>query len=178
MGPIASAPIPILEFRAGQFYTAYCATTGQTALTQNTIYAHPFFVPYNYVFKSIGVLATGVASSQADLGIYNDGGGLPTTLLADYGAVATTTTGFKTIAINQALTAGWYWLAVAVQGANGTLKTNTGTSTGGQVGNPNPNATSYFFGFAGNTSVTGALPAQWGTTLTGGVLIPVVYLGT
>jgi len=124
VAPTPVAPVvPYLEMVSGSYYRPqgnYAATTAVTS----TQYFSPLFVPFDRTFDRIGIRTasstfTGTASVR--LGIYANGGGLPTTLVADYGTVSpsTSSTNFE-LTISQSLTAGFYWLSCDVQTAPGT----------------------------------------------------------
>lgn len=94
------------------------AMTVSTALTANRIYAHPFIVSKTITLDRIGVNCTTlIASGGLRLGIYSDTNGEPGALVLDAGTIDTSTTGVKTITINQQLTAGLYWLVAASNSA-------------------------------------------------------------
>ena len=160
----------------GNVYNASpVVSISSVVLVQNTLYAAPFLVPVPTTFVSIGVVSTGVALSSARLGIYADVAGVPATQVLDAGSVGTTTTAFQTIAINKALSAGWYWLACAVQGAAGNIFCTSLNSNPVPVGLLAPGSTGPINGYS-QTGVAGALPAPWGATFTDTVAVPVVWM--
>jgi len=65
------------------------------------------------------IVSTGVSTSVVRLGLYTDGGGYPGTLVADFGTVATDTTGTKEITISQAVNDANYYFVAAAQVASG-----------------------------------------------------------
>jgi len=92
-------------------------------LVLNRLYAAPFRLNASGTADRIGIdVATAAAAGGvARLVIYSpDGtGGMPGAVVLDAGTVAIDTTGGKTITISQALSAGFYWLAVIGQTATG-----------------------------------------------------------
>jgi hypothetical protein len=111
----------------GRFYgTPFINVLTTFAASANVLYSIPLLVPYNRTYTTIGIeVTTLAASTNARLGIYKDKylesgateGGYPRELVLDAGTVDCSTTGAKTITISQALTAGWYWLALVANGA-------------------------------------------------------------
>lgn len=125
--------------------------------------AIPFYVPTNTTYVKVGMICTAVALSSVRMGIYADSSGLPGALITDFGSVATTVSGLVTIAITQALTPGWYWLACAAQGANGNHQAFNAGQVGGFVGTTSPTAIPGPAGYLSATSVPAGLPNPFGT---------------
>lgn len=109
-----------LRHASGRFYSSPLNTTTDTqALSINTLYAIPFFVPETKTYTSINIEVTTLGVlANGRLGIYRDSDGAPGALVLDAGTISATTTGAKTIAISQSLTAGWYWLAYVIDVAH------------------------------------------------------------
>lgn len=61
---------------------------------------------------AIYIAGAGAAGAAGRLGIYNDSGCYPSSLVLDAGTFDATTTGFKEIVINQTLNPGTYWVVV------------------------------------------------------------------
>jgi hypothetical protein len=79
----------------------------------NRLYAIPYIVDYPMSFDFMSFKVTTLETNgEARLGIYNDLNGVPGSLLVDAGTVATTGTGIKTLAIDQALSPGLWWLGI------------------------------------------------------------------
>ncbi len=114
-----AAAVPIGVRRSGRWYGGRIVTgvsDSSTAVTTGNLYASPYYTGAAETLNSIGidVLAAGPGGSTARLGIYNDSGGVPGTLLLDAGAVSVATTGPKPLTISQVLAAGSsYWLIVS-----------------------------------------------------------------
>jgi hypothetical protein len=92
-----------------------------TNTTLNLTYYLPFLVTESANFDRISIFSGTVSSSPIfRLGIYNNSGGKPSTVLLDAGTITATSsnTTFQ-ITINQTLAAGWYWLAVTRQSGTG-----------------------------------------------------------
>src|SRR5579859_8225321 len=111
--PALGRALPALPLASGRYYSSPLVNTLATFThTLNVLYAIPFHVPYPATFTSINIEVTTLGSgNHIRLGIYNDNNGVPGSLVLDAGTVLTTTTGGKSIVINQTLVAGWYWLA-------------------------------------------------------------------
>ncbi len=182
-----SRVVPQLPHRSGGLYFVHSATgaaTGSNALTVNTLYAIPFYVPETVTYASVGIIRTvSVVGAYEHLGVYSDNGGVPDALLFDWGitnpAADVAETGFKSITPVPAssLTAGWVWLCCVPQVAVNTLFATVGTSTGAPVvlGTSTPSATGMTMGYAGTTTST-SLPASWGSTYTERSVVPLVYV--
>ena len=85
-----------------------------SALTAARMYAMPFICPKAITLDRIGVYVSTLSTTTARLGIYADNGNCyPGALVLDAGTIDVTTTGAKTITINQALSANsLYWLVI------------------------------------------------------------------
>lgn len=169
----------VMTHRTGgvAYYCQVCSgTTNNQADTLNVLFAAPWFAPTSLPYDRILIVATAtVSNAVARLGIYNDAGGKPGTLVADYGTVAAATAGDKTITINQTLS-GWYWIACVGQTAAPNLVHATGISTGlATVGTSSGFSLSVVAGYS-QTAISGALPDPWGATLTEQVRCPLIYL--
>lgn len=83
------------------------------AVTANTLYALPFMIGRGGTIDRVGVnVSTAVAASNVRMGIYRNLNGIPGTLVADLGTVATTPAGFKEISgLTAKLQPGLHWLA-------------------------------------------------------------------
>lgn len=94
------------------------STLGTGTPTVNTIIALPIIVPKDTNIDRIGFrVTTSAATSLYDFSLYDDVNLYPTNLLSSYGTLATTTTGFKSLNIDQDLIGGKiYWLATWIKG--------------------------------------------------------------
>jgi hypothetical protein len=163
------------------YYGGFAGSGGtNSAITQNTLHAIPFYVGNTTTFDRIGINGVGGAAGTVRLGIYLDNNGLPGTLLADYGTVSMGGSGFLSITISPTLS-GIVWLAAVSQGAGCT------TSTVGFMYNPFIGNTDspYASGASGTgyyqTGVSGSLPSTWGSTfniLRAGTITPAIYMRT
>lgn len=168
-----------LPYRTGGafYYQPRYGAAGSLNLTQNTMYAMPIFIATTTTFTKIGVAtASGTASAVCRLGIYSDSSGVPGALALDAGTVATDTGGDKVITISKSLATGWYWLACAMQGANGSIISANSGFTGGNVG-PLPVASLFSPGAItgySQTGVSSTLPSPWGATVTETNRCPIV----
>lgn len=148
---------------AGRFYDSRVNTTvGTIALAANTLYGVPFYVPQGNTYTALACeITTTQANSTVRMGIYNDGGGVPSTLVLDAGTVSAITTGGKTISISQYLPAGWYWLAAVsntIPNVRAIVTTNALPSLGFSSGTD----TVFHVGYSGAFTF-GALPTPFTT---------------
>jgi len=132
------APVaPQFPYRSGVWYKPAVLNQATTqGATLNTTTYIPFYVSVATTFDRIAIItgSTFVGTGLARLGIYNNSSTYaPSTVLLDAGTVATTGTSTVTsITISQALSVGWYWLAMNSI-TNGT--TNSFTTASGSVYN-------------------------------------------
>lgn len=120
---------------AGRFYETTVSMSSQTAgvvtVTLGVLYVSRWFIPSTTTAVSIGIqVTTAIAASNVRLGIYNDSAGVPGSLVVDGGAVATATTGFKTVTISQSLSPGWYWIGGVFSHGIATRRVTGLTATG------------------------------------------------
>jgi hypothetical protein len=134
---------PALSMVSTYYYTAP-GSNSSVAATLNLVYFLPLIVAETTTFDRIAT-RTGASFSGSGvvrLGIYDDSGGQPSTVVLDAGTVATSAsnTAYE-ITISQTLSAGIYWLAFVSQ-TNATTnnyrtsitayyQTAHGTNTGG-----------------------------------------------
>lgn len=166
------------KFASTYYYTSDTAggSDGTTTLTQSRLLFLQFTAPNGVSIDRIGVeVTTGVASTTIRLGIYaSTAGGLPGSLVTDYGTIDSSGTGAKEITISPAATlaAGTYWLAIVAQGGTPTVRSK-GFSTNPYIGRAaidNANPTCW-----NQDSVTGALPGT-ATPLNTQALLPKVMV--
>lgn len=114
---VIPASYPPLPFVAGSWYPSlYTASVANTPTT-GQLSAVPFIVTAQHTFTALGVQCTTLGTAPVvRMGIYADNGGTPVggALVLDAGTVAVGAIGNVTIAINEPLAPGLYWL-VAVQ---------------------------------------------------------------
>lgn len=109
------------------WFAANCATHtafSAQALVANRLYAMPFVAAgrAGCTLDRLGINVTTGSTGNARLGIYNDSGGYPGSLLVDAGTVVTTNIAVVTATISQALVPGnRYWL-VYVSDATPTIR--------------------------------------------------------
>lgn len=146
---------------------------GVALAVQGVLACSPIMIGNSGVLDRIGINVTvlGEAGSVVRLGIYKDNGlGQPDYLILDAGTVpGDGSTGIKEITISQWVLPGRYWLAAVAQ-----LCPTTGPTVRASTGSPlvflpdtaanadNPGARNGFQ----QSSITGALPARWGTANT------------
>lgn len=88
--------------------------TGTAIGAVNRLYFVPLHFGEDKTLTEFGIyVSTLAASGVARIGLYENQGGVPGDFVADFGEVLTSTTGYKSIAISQAVVASkWYWGAV------------------------------------------------------------------
>lgn len=103
-------------------------------MTNGLIYYFPLVILNSPTISAVSVnIATGgSAGALLRVGVFNDTGGVPSTVLADGGTVAATGTGTTTKSFTQALTPGRYWIGVVEQGAPATNITIGTVAAGAQ----------------------------------------------
>jgi len=104
-----------------------------TTITQDRLYAIPFYVHTGHTFDRIGVrVTTGVNNGHLRIGIYKDSSGLPGSLVSDAGAVTMSGTGAQDaeVTISQYLSIGHYWLAVVGDSGPALLAAATSANRG------------------------------------------------
>jgi hypothetical protein len=107
-------------FKSGEFFGAQVIATTNTTATLNRTNYMPFYLSETTTFDSIAIRTGSNFSGTAvvRLGVYNNSGGIPTTVAFDAGTVSATVASTNyPITINQTLNAGWYWLASNTQTA-------------------------------------------------------------
>jgi lysophospholipase L1-like esterase len=124
---VAGNPSPIFRrYMSGRYYgqEPYVPVTNPPAA--GTAYLVPIFIPTAKGFNQIAIdVTTLAAASTINLGLYGSNEyDQPYGLIADYGTVDSTTTGFKTITISALLTPGWYWLAALPLGGAPAVRCN------------------------------------------------------
>jgi hypothetical protein len=131
------AKFQFLPFRSGATYQNFNGTASTVAVA-NTTYYSPMYFPNSTTLDRINIATRNTFSGTATIrmGIYNDNGGVPNTVLLDAGTVsATAASTTYSITISQAVTAGWYWLALNWQTA---ATTNAFDGFSNSIGVPNP----------------------------------------
>lgn len=121
------------RLRTGVYYVNYPFWLrdgyGSNALTANTLYGSPFWVPRKAAIDRIAVnvvTGTGVAGDKARLGLYRNGTNLqPGSLFADAGEVAVDTAGVKSIAVSWSVAGGLWWLAILANAAPAIMGTTS-----------------------------------------------------
>lgn len=122
-------------YRTNYYYSAFpCIAPSTLSLTNNRLHYIPFQVTESVTFTRIGInVSTAASGAGIRLGIYNSSSGAPSSLLLDAGTVSAATTGEKEITISQAMTPGWYWLAMVTDNAAVWVTAENGASSGDTV---------------------------------------------
>jgi hypothetical protein len=162
------------------------ATSGAAAPTEDVTHYTPLYLPTCTIDRiAIRTGNTVSGTNTTRLGIYNSGtDGLPNTVLIDAGTVNPTATGTTyEITISQAVTAGWYFLAINRQ-ASGATPANFISANPSSAGTTQNNSITFFTAPVDTTaritgytesSVTGAF-ATAGTLITATSSIPIVWV--
>ena len=99
-------------------------------LTNNWTVIAPMVFPWDLTFDRVGVhVATAVASTSVYPLVYEaDEWGLPTRLIRNWGAIASTSTGLKELVVDDTLPAGVYWIGL-LQTGGATVALRSATNT-------------------------------------------------
>ena len=166
-GPTGAAggAVSSMGYVSTDYYGPYThgLTNISSGMTYQATYYVPFLVTETATFDRIAITAgSGITGSvNVRLGIYNNSGGKPSTVVLDAGTVtATTANTVYQITISQSLSTGWYWLAALSE-------SNTSTAYFGGT------TSDYAFGFPARYNSTGfcatrePLWVQYSTTVGG-----------
>lgn len=167
-------------YRSGYYYApAIVASVASVAINQSRLNAVPFPVgPAGGRFDRIATnCISTAASSFIRMGIYADSGyGDPGALFLDAGQLETSaTTGIREITIDVSLAPGMWWLVSAAQGGSPTMTCYNGINSIGIGGENSGAVTVNQLGYRVE-SVTGAMPASYGTPLATSSNIPKIML--
>lgn len=177
--PLAVDPVAIFA-AVGQYQPSFnfVATISTGAIATGATNALPFSPAGNFTADQIGmeVSTAGAGGALIRMGLYasNAAGDRPGSLITDYGTIASDTTGYKMITINQAFEAGnTYWLAWAAEVAASTVRQRNFT-----IKYPDTQAR-VFDGYSSSSYVfrmnaTGALPSTWTDNGWVSVTVPVI----
>lgn len=114
------------SYVSGRFYLGLYnpGSSNVQAMVLQQVNFVPIIIFKQTTFAAIGIsVNVAAATAICRLGIYNDGGGRPTTRVKEFGStVDASTTGFKEIVEATVLSPGIYWLAVVNQTAIVTLE--------------------------------------------------------
>lgn len=127
----ASGTIPNIGLKSSEYYGCQLTSTTNFTMVANRTYYMPFYLSEATTFDRIAIRTGSNFSGTATvrLGVYNNSGGIPTTVAFDAGTVSATASNTTyTITINQTLSAGWYWFAANTQAAAAT-NSFTGSTT-------------------------------------------------
>lgn len=164
-------------YRSGVWYWGdnLNGTSTGAAVTAGRLYAVPIRITESVTATKIATyVTTGVAATNVRFGIYENSSGVPGNRIIDGGEASTATTNTTPeVTISQALTPGWYFLAMVFNGTP-SIRTNTviRNTTLGATG-LNVSGISHFY----VAHTYGALPASFGTpTADSQPTIPVIAL--
>ncbi len=169
------------------YYATEVGVTGTEAVTAGTQYFIPYRFDNKVTITKIGFECTAtVATAVARLGVYKDAG-LYYPRPGDLVAAGDSTVDAASAAFNEAAFStnvltiskpGLYWLSIAVQVANGTVRTSSGIRQAGipiPLTTTEPAAQAVGCGYT-KTGTTGALAdVTTSTTLTGVSEVPWLY---
>lgn len=161
------------DYAIGRWYPLQVGAPNTANATANRAFTNPFVVPRAATLSGIAYevsTAWSTTTGNVRVGIYNDDGGrMPTALIADYGVI-TATAGIKVVTATTSLPPGMYWIVAVNQGGTGTTTGQFRAVTGIHdfIGDASATPTSGFFNgsincYYSDTGFTGALPATFGT---------------
>lgn len=148
-------------FVSGRYYiNPFGASPSSFAPTANKLCAMPFYAPYAQTFTEIAINVTvAFAGSSVRLGAYTSVNGLPAALIADAGAVATTSTGIRAITgASIPIPLGWSWLVADFSSSNTNVTNDTNAGWFQGIPALDVAQNGRFFGAA----TFGALPSTFG----------------
>lgn len=107
-----------IGYTSGNYYPAnvsgFINTSSNKASSFDRTYTIPFYIQEDTTIDRVAfqVQVAGTSGRSNRLGIYNNVGGYPTTVLATLGTVLTDTTGVKELTVSQPLTKGFYHIGI------------------------------------------------------------------
>lgn len=177
-------PFLFYRLKSGLYYPTTGSSTSNTP-TLDELRLVMFPVAKTVTIDRIGVWCqAGVVLSEFRLGIYrDDGNGYPGARVLDAGVADMSSQGFKEITISQQLTPDLYWIGGAGQVVVTAMTMSVGTPASATpfpylpplAAAPTTASTTGGGGFM-QTGVSGALPANFTTTVTTSSSIPRVFL--
>jgi len=112
----------IPRWKTGDYYESQMVgfNIANFTMTAGTVYYVPIVIPPGSAFTEIGInVATAAAGSALHFGIWSASNGQPNALIQNFGNVASTTTGAKSITgitLSGTVTGGLYWLGIMALG--------------------------------------------------------------
>lgn len=177
-GPTGSYPVPVHagirfnDYDTNRWYAVQSGGPNTANATAGRAFTNPFVLPRMGTLSgiSIEVSTAWTTAGNVRVGLYNDDGGrLPTSLVADYGTVAATV-GIKTWSMSTVLVPGIYWLVAVNQGGSGATTGQFRAVAGlhEYIGDPSATPSSGFFNgslncYYSDTGFTGSLPSSFGS---------------
>lgn len=172
----AVVAVPTVRYVAGGWFAPPGTPSTSASHVNNVLYAAPISViePVTIDKVGVGVTVAGEAGSTLRVGIYDTLEGLPNALLGSVAPIAADAVATPEPALALTLTPGVYWLAAVVQGAPTTRPTLRSVSGTGAVTGAESAATALAGSLIGyqKSSVSGALPASWGSSLLAAGVVP------
>jgi len=162
-----TVPSPVLGHRAGRWYVGplHVADASSYIVAGDTLLAQPFYVPARRTYDRIAVNATAAESGKSvRLGIYRHdyANVVPGALALDAGAVSVAVEGKREIVISQALSAGWWWLALLSDATGAARLAASGTVGGNAMLGYDDADTTAFHRYVTRSQAYGALPDPFG----------------
>lgn len=192
-GPAGSMALARLPFRGSRYYAPTGKPNLQTGSNAGTLYFQPFLVPIATTFDAIAIrvvsFTTAGGNTNARLGIFNQSGGLPSTVAYDAGLVniaASISNTTLPIVGSFTLQPGWYFTAFGQTSTASVAYSANSTSDFSLSGQMLPLSTSDNITATNSYYVTGVqstllttFPAINGSTLLSSTAnVPVVFLRT
>lgn len=156
------ANVPVVRSTAWHNLPGY-GNAASINIPDGRLYALPFWPGRACTLTGVAANVTlALLGSAMRMGVYSSDGVLPTTLLADYGTVAATLTGIRSItALSTPIRPVLHYLVIGRQGAGLTLSVSSRSSWDPIVSDTTPtisaNTNTYY-----RDGVGGALPASFG----------------
>lgn len=160
------------DYSTGRWYPLQIGAPNTGNATVSRAFTNPFVVPRQATLSGIAyeISTAWTTAGNTRVGIYDDDGGrMPTNLIADYGVLAASV-GIKVVITSTILQPGMYWIVAVNQGGSGATTGQFRCVSGihDYIGDPNATPSSSFFNgslncYYSDTGFTGALPSTFGT---------------
>lgn len=192
-GPAGSMALARLPFRGSRYYAPTGKPNLQTSSNAGTLHFQPFLVPIETTFDAIAIrvvsFTTAGGNTNARLGIFNQSGGLPSTVAYDAGLVniaASISNTTLPIVGSFTLQPGWYFTAfgqTSTASVSYSANTSSDFSLSGQMlplsTSDNATATNSYYVTGVQSTLLTTFPAINGSTLLSSTSnVPVVFLRT
>lgn len=171
VGPVSNAPV--IRSGAWHGFPAYGAATSAT-VPDGRLFALPFWPGRSCTVTAVAANVTvALVGGNIRFGLYANADGVPGTLVADWGTVATGLTGIRSVTgLSAAVRPVLHWLVIARQGGLLNLGLTARDTWEPLVSETTPTLVANNSGYY-RDGVTGALPASYGA-ISGAIQAPSV----